>query len=593
MNLPELKIEQLDCTMSRCAVLAIPASLEGAAKVLKCDTQKDLGGRALMLKMCKPRQPRKAELFTIEKTKVDGKTVKKEMPIPGAEDKIYWNDTFEQVERLVEYCGTDVDTQDAVSDKIPRLIPSEQALYHKTVETNQRGILCDVELCKQAIKIYEACCIDLQSELQEITDGRVNTGGQLDKIHVELQKEKLFLDSLNANTIENTLLRDDITPRARRLLELRQGLSKSSIKKYFSMLNMACDDGRMRGAIGYHVASTGRYGGKIINPQNFTRPTHYGSELDAIFELLKIGDYDLFKMMFPDVLNALSSALRGMIIAGPGNLLFSADFNAIEARVLPWIAEDYENLKNWVSVIDNYIQMATVIYTKPYKLITDSQRFIGKQTVLGCGFGMGADKFKSQLKDQWNVDVSIKLAKSSVKAFRAQHHIICDYETGFWKKIEDAAMDATRKPGVVFKCGRLKWIRRKRFLVCKLPSGRNLYFCDPHFRQKLTPWGEMKKTLHFYGVNSQNKKWQLESTYGGKLTQNVVQGIARDIMCEAMMRVEAHGFKTLFTVHDEVVLEASEDLDIEKFLKLMEIKPDWCQDLPIKVEGWSAKRYRK
>jgi len=562
LNWGELKISQLRCSAARAAVLAIPRDLARAAKVLKLPVKKDKEGYTLMMKMCKPRKPTK-----------NNKAVRHIEP--------------QQVKRLVQYCATDVVVERGVDRTTPPLSSYELKVFHKTIEMNNRGVLCDVDLCRKAVHIAGKHTEILTEELEELTSGNLYSVNQHAKFLSTLEDFGLDLPNMQKKTVEDALLEKGLPKKAKRLLELRRDLGKSSIAKYHSMLNMACDDNRLRGLLMYHGASTGRWTGKGVQPQNFFRPVI--KDVDSIYKVLSNGDYDFFSCFYDDVLGALASALRGMLIAAPGKVFHQADFSAIEARMLAFLAQDFDSLHSFEMDIDVYIKLAAKILGIAFRDVTPEQRQgLGKPGELSCGFGIGHDALQAKCERE-NNPISTRLAKLIVKTYRKDHAPVVK----FWEDLEEAAFDAVRSPGINFKVGRLTWRRDGRWLKVRLPSGRLLYYCDPHIKSRMTPWGQPKLQIHYWGVDAVTKQWRVESTYGGKLCENVVQACARCVMTSSMLRVDRHGWSNLFTVHDEVLTEENPQQDFEKFLKLMAINPKWAGGLPTKVEGWVGERYRK
>ena len=299
-------------------------------------------------------------------------------------------------------------------------------------------------------------------------------------------------------------------------------------------------------------------------------------------------------------LAVVSSLLRSMLIASPGHRLVAGDFSQVEARVLGWLAgEPFGDLE--------YERMAAAIYRVPLADVTPEQRQVGKFIVLGCGFQMGADRFATQFQEQTGVVLDrgkrdeegnllpgeVDEADHAVRTYRETKAGIPD----FWYGLQRAAMDATRNPGMVMHCGALgniRYVVRGQFLWCVLPSGRPLAYALPRIEDRETSWGEMRPTLTYMGMDTYTRKWQRLSTYGGHLTENVVQATARDLMAEAMLRLEDAGYPVVLTVHDEVVADVPNGHgSLDEFLTIMRKSPTWADGLTLEVEGWEGERYRK
>lgn len=587
-NWPTLSFSQVRCSAAKAAALALPRSLEKLGLALKLPVQKDMEGNKIMKKTAAPRvKP------------VDPQT------LPADESPI-WHESFEEIERVSDYCGTDVITEELASAKVIPLIPRAEKTFQLTQRMNERGIYCDVELCKIAVRFATKYRNNLNDELNEITGGEIQRATQGKRILKFLQDEGILALDLQAQTVQTLLDRDDLSSLARRVLEIRQALALSSVTKYQKMVDCASPyDARIRGTLLFHGASTGRYSGRLIQPQNFAKPKI--RDVKQIYEVLKMDDYEFFKFIYPDVLLALSSALRGMLKAAPGNVLYSGDFNAIEARVIIWLAEDEENLEIFLSGDDSYKHMAALIYGVKYEDVTKEQRELGKRAILGCGFGMGPEKFFETCRTQ-GFPITMELAERAVKAYREKYGKV----RSFWYALERAAIQAVKNPGSVVKLNRLQWLYRGGYLLCRLPSGRCIAYAEPQavpttytLERKETTIVDGKEVVRIvkekktkdqlrYMAVSKNNNWSPERSYGGKLAENVTQAVAADIMIESMFRAEKAGYNMIFSVHDELVAETPEWFgSVEEFEKIMAMPPAWGDRLPIKVEGWRAERYRK
>jgi DNA polymerase len=572
---PELKISQLRCSAAQAAILALPRSLEGLGDALELEVKKDMKGNAVLRKVSRPRKPTK-------------------------HDKSEWHECIADYDRVFEYCTTDVLTEEAASEKMLPVSAKAQSLFELTVKFNNRGIYCDVDLCKIAVRFALRFQREVQGELKEITGGQITTGKQGARIIKFLEGEGLYLENLQAKTVEDALERKDISPLARRILEIRQLLGKASVSKFQTMLMCAGPDSRIRGTLMYHGASTGRYTGKNIQPQNFFKATI--KDVDVALKALAEGDYEWFKCLYPNVMGALASCLRAMLRAAPGHELVQGDFNAIEARVIQWLAGDEENLKIYLTGGDPYKAMAALIYGVPESQVTKAQREVGKRAVLGCGFGMGGPKFAATCK-QYALEVSKELALSAVEAYREKYHKV----KSFWYELEDAALEATENPGKLVKLKHLQLLNHKGYLQIRLPSGRRISYKNPRVQMLMKPWRKVGPTLVYDAVHPKTTQWVREATYGGKLAENVTQAVAADIMTEAMFRLESSGYPVIMTVHDEIICEVPKGFGERiphpekaglfrdpKMESIMAMSPGkWADGLPIKVEGWVAPRYRK
>ena len=352
------------------------------------------------------------------------------------------------------------------------------------------------------------------------------------------------------------------------------------------MLKRVSVDNRVKDYEMYHAASTGRSGGRGLQLQNLAKGKVKHPEL--AIELINNSSLDEFRFLYGDVFEVFSSCIRSMILASPGCKLAVADYNAIEARVLHWMAHDLPDLKRWLKGIDDYKQIASKIYSKLVDDITGDERDVGKRAELGCGFGMGGKKFYATCLKFGAKNVTEELCKKAVDIYRKAHPAVVK----MWTDIERAAIMATQKKGKIFRAARTEWQYRDRFLWCKLPSGRSIAYYGATVRWEQTPWGQDAPKLYHWSVNPKTHKWTNEATYGGKLTENVVQATARDILFSRLPELKAKGYRPLFGVHDEFVSETATGT-IEEYCKILTKLPSWAKGLPIKASGWTGPRYKK
>lgn len=565
---PSVRIEQFHCTAAKGAALSLPRNLDGLGKALGASVQKDKEGHRVMLKMSRPRKPTKTNPSTRHND---------------------WDD----FERLLSYCRKDVAAEMAADKLMFPLSPSEQKIWELTTRINERGIFCDLPLVHTAIDFARQFESELLTELQLLTNGQVRTAKQVEALRSWLcNNSKIIFENVQAKTIQDALgqiergeLQERPPDHVVRVLEIRSLLGKSSITKLARMVQMAGLDGRIRGTLLYHGAGTGRYAGRGIQPQNFPRGDV--KDWETLFSVIEMGDFEFFKTLYPDVFGAIASSLRGMLCSAPGNELIAADFSAIEARVLFWIAEEMAGLSAYYNNEDLYIAMAAVIFGVPISKVTKQMRQLGKQAVLGCGYQMGWLKFQATCQG-YGMNVTPELAKKAVKAYRNKFPNV----KAFWYAME-SAMRVCIQQKKTTQVGRIKFVMNGKFCQMILPSGRRISYYQPRVDMVQTEWGP-KGQISYMSVNSQTKKFQREKTYGGKIVENCVQGIARDVMCEAMWRVEHSGAPVVMTIHDEIVSEIkSGAMTLKQFEEMMAKVPKWAEGLPLSVEGWMGKRFRK
>lgn len=933
-HFPLIPHEQWRCSAAKAASHALPRGLGDAVAALHLALEKDEDGAKLMLKMCKPRKPRKAELEAWANAHGAGKcvtckgkgAVKKQTcgvckgagelngrlssvpPMP-----ILYHESREQLERLWDYCRVDVLAEEALSEAIPDLSPEETQMFLMDQQVNERGFQLDQQAIAAALALVREEAKVLNAELAELTEGAVEKATQRDRMIEWFDYHGLSLENTQAATIDETLKRSDLNPTVRRGLELMRALGRSSTAKYEKMRDWACPDGRVRGGLLFHGASTGRWpitgdhelltpagwarldewqGGAIacwtpdgavafeesrrlqfelgpaerlvhwtnqkvdqlstadhempvfprqrrspvtdrvwgggfsrkrisdvspgdriplcgvelrqkgawalsaaqtrvlimtqadahyltengrairyrfkkdrkvlrcmkalraagvdfrmridecddvtvitvphawapdwlwafqektfswewlnvdpelffdelvqwdgsrsspngmeytstvrqnadvvqalahlsgrtcrvrqldrdgwstawrcgidhdpapvtfrkpqrtdvapegpyvycaetptgyflvrrngrawitgnsgagVQPHNFPKGNVKDKALkdqDTAWEILQEGDREEIAVAYDGVMEALSFALRGAIIATPGRTLYVADYAAIEARVLLWLAEDEENLDVFRRGEDIYLSMASDIYGYPCnKADHPGERALGKVAVLGLGYQMGASKFYDTCQ-KFGIEIDEDMAERVVRAYREKFWLVKQ----LWADQEAAAIKCVKGPiGLPVRCGRLTWLKEGLFLYMILPSGRRLAYPEPAIKSKQMPWGDWREQLTYKGVNPVTRKWHSQAVYGGLIVENGTQAIARDLMACAMLRCEESGiYQPVLSIHDEMVAEADEGKgSVEDFERMMAECPEWGSDIPVAAEGWSGPRYHK
>jgi DNA polymerase bacteriophage-type len=609
---PVPKLTQWYCTMAMALAQALPAGLEDACAVTQTAIQKDAKGGRVMKQMSKPRRPRKGE--------------------PA--DALLWWDDATRLQTLYGYCVTDVEAERLLEKRLRPLSDFEQRIWWLDQEINDRGVAVDIELCEAALRIVDEQRERLDREMRQITNGEVAGTGAVNQIKVFL-KDAEDLDvgeSLAKDAVVELLIRDDISPRARRVLELRQEGSKTSVAKIDALLNGTQSDGRSRGLLQYHAASTGRWGGRRFQPQNIKRPVI--EDVNSAIEIVRTGSLDLVEAMYGNALGVVGDCLRGMVIAPKGRKLLAADYSNIEGRVLAWLAGEQWKLEAF-QLFDQGKgpDLYKLAYAKAFGLDPDDvdkgQRQVGKVMELALGYQGGPGAFQAmavgygvKVGDQWD---ELKAAASERVLDRVKHgwesrgkssgmegRTWCAAEllktlwrdahpcsVAFWHEMENAAIAAV-KHGEEYEVGRIRFRKKGSFLFMELPSGRELAYAFPKIDKLATPWRDendeivYKDTLYFKGVDSVTRQWKVQTTYGGSLVENACQAVARDVLADALLGLEAWGYRTVLTVHDEIVAESSERSGTaEHFSELMTVLPDWADGLPLVAEGYEDRRYRK
>jgi DNA polymerase bacteriophage-type len=568
--------EQWECTASMASAMALPRNLEDLGAALGLGVQKDKEGHRLMLQMSKPR-----------KVNPDG--------------SVTWWEEPEKLDRLHTYCDRDVETMQAAYPRLRPLPPEERATWLLDAQINDRGVFVDAASVRAAKKVIAGAEKAMTAELQLLTTGEVSTAKQIDKFMGWLAAQGAAIPSLARADVEAALA-GPLPPAARRALEIRLELSKSSTSKLEAMLARRCADGRARGNLVYHAATTGRWAGTGIQMQNLPRGTIKKAE--RCLTAISTGDYRAVEIIWDSAHAAVSSAIRSMFTAGPGNVILAADFSNIEGRVLAWLAgeqwkvkafEAYDTITGYDAKgkplragPDLYKLAYSVSFGIPVDRVDDDQRQIGKVQELALGFQGGKGAFHAMAQG-YGVTVSDERAAAIAVAWRNAHPAT----VSFWYNLEQAAMDAIRKPGAKFSAGRIIFGCAGGYLWAQLPSRRLLAYPNPSIQMRDSFVGR-KETICFSGFKGTSRAWGEATTYGGKLAENVTQATARDVMRDAMLRITAAGIPIILSVHDEVVAEVPEGrADVKAFEALMAQLPPWAAGLPVAAEGWSGHRYRK
>lgn len=600
---PRLAVDRMRCTMAMSYAMSLPGSLEAAGAALGLSSQKDPAGHRLMMQMCRPRK--------IE----DG--------------KITWWDDEDRRKRLYAYCLQDVRAEQALGKRLRPLSATEQKVWELDQRINARGVFVDAPLCRQAMKIIGAATDQLDKEMKKVTGGAVSAVSNTSQLLKFVKIHVPDCESVKKDSVVDLLAERELPPNVQRALELRQEGAKTSTAKIDTLLTGMSDDGRARGLLQYHAASTGRWGGRRFQPQNLPRPKLKSKDIAVVLEMIQRGDHEMIDMVYGAPLSAISDCIRSLVSSSDGRDLISADFANIEGRVIAWWAGERWKLDAFRAYDagtgpDLYKVAAGGIFGRTAASIEDGNplRQIGKVAELALGYQGGVGAFIAmsttyglKIEQQCNIildaaapehvalaeehfaDAKRRPAREAylpsevVKiAWRERHPAIVQ----LWYKAEEAVLAAVEEPGKIFGVNGVRWRVAGSFLWCQLPSGRFLCYPYPKVELKETPWGSKKPQVHYKGVDSRTRKWGDLHTYGGKIVENVVQAIARDFMADAMLRVEAAGYPIVLTVHDEIMAEPRCDFgSLEQFCSIMGEVPSWGAGCPIAVAGWRGQRYRK
>jgi DNA polymerase bacteriophage-type len=570
-NVPRLRAEQLNCTAGRAAMCGLPRSLGKAGAAAGLEIQKDKRGVQLINFFCKPRK--------VTKKNDDTRNLPEFYP--------------EAFQEFIDYCITDVESERELDAYLPAFSPFDFSMYRLCMRVNSRGIPVDIAGIKKAGVIVRELERRAHKRVTELTKDIRPT--QRDKLMGWLAKQGVEIENLQANTVKALLSNADIelSDDVRTLLELRMEASKVSTKKLISMLRVACADSRVRGTLLFYGAHTGRLSGKLIQPHNFIRglPDKKAqiALMQMMFPLLEKGDADLIEILFDNPLTSIAQCMRGFIKAGKGKIFRIVDYAQIEARILVWLAGQDDVLEAFRRGEDVYRQLAAFLWNISEPEVTSDQRRIAKNLVLGCGFGLGWEKFIEYCEKREGLVIEEAMSRRAVRAYRARNPKVVDY----WDDVERCAIAAVRDPGKNVNLRNVNFYCEpdKRFLRIILPSGRSLFYPSP--RVVLTErFGVPKPQLTF--MTEIKGMWLRTTTYGGRLVENIVQGVAADIMMAGGIKAEAANYPLVLTVHDEWLSECNEDFGSLKELERLccSIAP-WITNCPVTAEGFETVRYRK
>jgi DNA polymerase bacteriophage-type len=624
-GMPEIPIHRWRCTAAKAASMSLPRDLEGVCKALNSPFGKDMAGNKVMLKLSRPRRLKSGLVFWTP------------------------DDAPEDFEHLYKYCIADVEAERWVDKNLPDLSEREQKLWFLDQEINFRGVQLDVPAINQVLSFIDITTTKLTEEFQEMTG--LNGPSQVVKFREWLSENGCDLPNLQAPTVDKRLaggfLDSDDCIRA---LEIRRALSKISTAKYTAMLNRVdTEDNRLRDILMYYAAITGRWGGRGVQIQNLPRGT---VNSDTCLQHIMLGDYAWFDGCYSDPMAAYSSCLRGVLTAAPGHDLFVGDFSSIEARVVAWLAGQTQTLDIFREGRDIYCEEASTTFGRSVTKADKYERSVGKVEVLALGYGGGIGAFGAMARaygvtlvpaydylwDRATEDEKTKARKSYnsylTRAEKAENPDPLDRASGYaadvikqrwrrrnaaivdyWSRVEEAAINAVltgqKQPvppyvtedengwAVVEDIPNVIFGMYGETLLCQLPSGNCIKYPFARVAVKETPWGQEKYTLS-YKV-SDEKTWQFgrKWTYGGALVENITQAVARDALAAALIRLAEAGYPIAFHCHDEAVADVprinpeADAINLEYYLDLMAVVPEWAEGLPIEVEGWKGHRYRK
>ena len=551
------------CTMVMAGALTLPLALKDVGEVLKTAQQKDKEGERLIKLFSMPCKPTKSNGYRT-------RNLPQHYPADWAKFK--------------DYCIQDVNTEIDIYKRLKRFPMPDREWHHYRVNerVNDRGVKIDTELVQQAIACDLMLSDAMTKKAYELTG--LENPNSVSQLKSWLDERGIPMDTLGKKDVKQMigeLDKNGVDEEAMDMLKLRLQMAKSSVKKYQAAERCVCADGRARGLFQFYGASrTGRYSGRNIQLQNL--PQNHISTLEQARDLVKMGCFDTVESIYGNTPDVLSQLIRTMLVPKEGCEFIVADFSAIEARVLAWEAEEQWVLDAFENGEDLYCATASQMFHVPVVKhgVNGELRQKGKIATLACGYGgssgalisMGA--LQMGLKEEELPEI--------IDSWREANPKIVQY----WWEVEEAAMTAykTKKRSEVGKIAFAFW---SGILWMVLPSGRRLAYLKP--RKQPNRFGRM--SLTYAGVG-QNHKWSRQETYSGRLVENATQAIARDILAEAMARMEDYGLNIVGHVHDEVIIEAPiGKYTVDEVCKLMAVKPEWCKDLPLSAAGYLAPSY--
>ena len=559
---PLMDPAQWRCTMVRAARMGLPLSLEQCGEVLRLEDGKMKEGKTLIRYFSTPTKG------------------KRHLPA----------DAPDRWETYKQYNIRDVEVEQQVLAKVRRLEPAEfdEQLYVVDQLINDRGVLLDRQLAENAARFDEDYKAQLLDEAKALT-GMENPNSTTQLKEYIRKVTGVSVATLNKKNLDEVESLVKHSSKARRALELRREMGKTSNKKYAAMLECVCADGRIHGLLQFcGAARTGRWAGRLVQVQNL--PQNHLRDLDYARSLVKLGDLDDFQQNYANPTQVLSELIRTAFIAKPGCTLHVCDFSAIEARVIAWLAGEQWVLDVFRGGGDIYCATASQMFNVPVQKHGPNAelRQKGKIAVLALGYGGGVAALEAMGGSR--MGLTQQEEKDIMQRWRqANPHIV-----RFWGIIEAAAVRAIKTGEATTIHRGIVVAYRWGMLLITLPSGRTI--CYPRAEigiERNDGWRGDHEIIEYEGMNQVTKKWERIRTYGGKLTENVVQAIARDILGHIILRAHDSGLNIVFHIHDEIVVEAEPGQTLQDVESIFSKPINWCRDLPLKGAGYTTPYYLK
>lgn len=565
--------EQWYCTSVKAAYCGLPLSLDGVSKALNLTDKKLDTGKALIKYFSCP----------CKATRINGMRTRN-----------YPEHAPEKWEMYKEYNKYDVLAEREIFFKLEHhIIPDiEREMYVLDQNINDRGILVDMELAESAIAVDNAYTALLTKHAQQLT-GLENPNSPVQIRQWIEKKTGCAVLSLSKETMPDLLKAFSDYPDVIELLNIRKKLSKTSIKKYYAMLNCAMKDHRVRGTFQFYGANrTGRWAGRLLQLQNLSK--NHISHIEVPRELIRARDWESVEMMYDDVADILSQLVRTALIAAPGKVFSVADFSAIEARVISWLANEKWRMDVFRGDGKIYEATGAKMFNVPISSITKGSVLRDKSKISELALGYEGSLGALRRMGGERMGLSDTEMMSLVRKWRMANPAIVE----MWEKIDEASKEAVRyhRP-VSCTCRNIIFDCDGEFMTIQLPSGRKLYYYGPRFKDKKIGRSTMpSRVLCYQGVVQETKLWGEIDTYGGKLTENIVQAIARDLLGNSMLQLEAKGYYPVCHIHDECLVEVPEknaQAYYEEMARIMGTPPEWASDLPLRADGYVTPFYLK
>ena len=553
---------QWRCTMVRAARMGLPLSLGQCGEVLKLEAGK----------------------------MQEGKTLIRYFSVPGKNGRHLPSDAPDRWETFKKYNIRDVEVEQQILAKVRRLTAPtfDEELYTADQEINDRGVMIDRVLVDAAARFDDEYKAKLLAEAQQLT--RMENPNSPTQIKEYLSRTTGFtIQSLNKKNLDDLESQLKYWPKAQKVLAIRREMGKTSNKKYSAMQNCVCADGRIHGLLQFYgAARTGRWAGRLVQVQNL--PQNHLESLDYARELVRQGDLEEFELNYANVTQVLSELIRTAFVAAPGKTFHVCDFSAIEARVIAWLAGEEWVLDVFRSGRDIYCETASRMFKVPVEKHGQNAelRQKGKIATLALGYGGGVSALEAMGGSR--LGLTEKEEKEIVNLWRNSNPRIVK----MWAIIEKAAMTALKTGGSVTVHRGIVVSKRWGMLLITLPSGRTICYPRAEVGTEYNDgWRGDHEIIKYEGLNQTTKKWGKVRTYGGKLTENIVQAVARDILGIVILRAKKAGLDIVFHIHDEIVVEATPDQSLADVEALFSKPIEWCRDLPLKGAGYTTPYYLK